>query len=348
MIRFENPEWLYLLFLVPVFVAALIFFMRKKKKMWLRFADAPLLDRLIPEYSSGKQILKYTLLILSFTFLVFAIANPQTGISIGEAERKGVDIMVCLDVSNSMKAEDAKPNRLLQSQQGISRMIDKLNTDRIGIVIFAGSSFVHLPLTGDYSIAKSFTDIVSTDMVSTQGTAIGDAINTSLNGLGQIKDKKGKTIVVITDGENHEDDAVQAAKEAKSKGIPVHVIGVGSTQGTLIPEYKNGQPAGYKKDQTGNPVLTKLNDDALKQIATAGGGKYIHTHTVGNALETLYDSFQNMEQNEYAIKSFNEYEDRFQYMLVIAMLLLVTDVFIHERKNKYINEEFLFSKKKGK
>lgn len=346
MIRFENPQWLYLLLLVPLFVLGLIFFMRKKKKMWHRFADAELLDRLIPEYSSGKQIIKYTLLILSFAFLVLAVANPQMGVSVGEAERKGVDIMVCLDVSNSMKAEDAKPNRLMQAKQGISQMISRLKTDRIGIVIFAGSSFVHLPLTGDYGIARSFTDIVSPDMVTTQGTAIGDAISTSLEGLEQAGDNKGKVIVVITDGENHEDDAVAAAKEAKSKNVPVYVVGIGSTEGTLIPEYRNGQPIGYKKDRTGNPIMTKLNDEALRQIATAGGGKYIHTNSVENALETLYDSFQNMDKNEYAVKSFDEYEDRFQYMLLIALLLLAIDVFIYERKNKYINEEFFFSKKK--
>jgi Ca-activated chloride channel family protein len=251
-----------------------------------------------------------------------------------EVRREGVDIMIALDVSNSMKAQDIKPDRLSSAKQEIGRMIDKLQNDRIGLIVFAGDSYLQVPLTADYSSAKLLVSVVDVDFVPIQGTAIGSAIEKSMKAFVE-GEKKHKVIVVITDGENHEDDAIAAAKEAASEGVVVHTIGMGSPDGAPIPVFDNGMQVGFKRDQEGNTVMTRLDEDGLEQIAAAGGGRYVRATNQQNELDAVLKDIQAMEKKEFGAKVFTEYEDRFQYFLAAGLFLLLVEFFTSERRNRW-------------
>ena len=319
---------------------------KDRKKAIKLLGDAPLIERLSPETDKRKHKRKFILLLTAFILLIIAFANPQIGSKIDKAERKGIDLMIALDISNSMLAEDIKPNRLSRAKQALSKLIEKLENDRIGIVIFAGGAYTQLPITNDYAAAKMFVDAIETDMINEQGTAIGKAIKTASEAF-NLKDKeKNKAIIVISDGENHEDDAVEQAKIANEEGIMVNTIGMGLPDGTPIPIYSNGGVIGFKKDREGNTVVTKINTEMLQQIAEAGGGEFVGANNTNSGIQQIFENLKKLEQKKYDSKVYSDYEDRFQYFTGIAVLLMILDLLIKPRRNKFFSKVNLFGEKK--
>jgi tetratricopeptide (TPR) repeat protein len=334
MIRFAHPEYLYGLLLIPLLIGLYLWSAHSRKLILRRFSNPAILQQLIPSLTRYKRGVKLFLITTAFALLIIALANPQIGTKMEKVKRQGVDILIALDVSNSMKAEDFKPNRLENAKRQISLMLDRLENDRIGLIVFAGTSYLQLPLTTDYSAARLFLSTIDTDIVPVQGTAIGSAIRLAMKSF--VKgEKKFRVIIVISDGENHEDDAIAAAKDAADDGVVVHTIGMGSPAGIPIPEYQNGVAAGFKKDSDGNVVITKLDEQALQQIASAGKGKYVQATSSQNEMETLFREVQSMEKKDFGANVFTDFEDRFQYPLGAALFLLMIDFFISERKSNW-------------
>ena len=351
MIHFEHPYLLYLLILVPVFVVVYLVVRIAQRKRLNAFADKQMFARLTPDVSHSKAVFKYTLILLGLAFLIVAIANPQVGSKLIKGERAGADVAIALDISNSMLAEDIQPNRLLRAKKTISDLISKLNNDRIAIIIFAGKSYTQLPLTSDYGAAKLFLESITTDMIEAQGTAIGDAIEKSMQTFGygdenrEWKKNKSRTIIVISDGENHEDDAVAMAEKAKSEGIVVNTIGMGLSSGVPIPQYSRGNKIGYKKDRDGNALTTKLNEKMLAEIAQAGGGVYMRAGNINTDLDEIVKEIEKLDKQNFGETMFSEYESKYRYPLVMALLCLVVELFIFERRNKIFNTTTFFGSK---
>lgn len=306
-----------------------------------KFGDIAVTRRLFKNVSRSKPYLKFVLLMLSFCSLVFAVAGPQLGTKLQEVKREGIDVVIALDVSNSMNAEDIRPSRLERSKQAIYQMIDQLQGDRIGLIVFAGQAYVQLPITTDYGAAKLFLSTIKTDMVPTQGTAIGAAIRKSLDAIGDSA-RHNSAIIVITDGENHEDDALEAAEEATKKGIIVHTIGMGSAEGSPIPVYRGQTRTGFLQDRSGSTVITRLDDAMLQQIADAGKGKYIRASNSDDGIALIMKEVHAMEKKEFASKLFTDYEDQFQYFLGLALFFLLLEFFISERRSEFIARLNLF------
>ena len=328
MIIFANSVYLWLLLLVPV-IPAVYAFMRFMRRRRIRaFGDEALVMQLMPSWSGAKGWVRIVLFTLAFLFFVLGIARPQIGAKLTERETKGAEIMICLDVSNSMLAQDYSPDRLSRAKLAISRVVDKLEGDRIGLIIFAGSSFVQLPITTDYVSAKMFLGNINTDSVPVQGTAIGDAILTAAKSF-SAQSEKSRAIIVITDGENHEDDAVDAARQAAELGIKVYTIGVGSVHGQPIP--KNGE---LMKDKDGNIVVTRLDEESLKQVAGAGGGAYVHAGNEEFGLNPIVDDIRKLEDEIYNSVVFEEYDEQYMYFFAASLLLLVIEMLIGERRHK--------------
>jgi len=345
MIRFAHQEYLVLLGLLPVFAIAFFIARRARKNALRRFGTPELLATLMPAIGKYKPLTKLSLVSLAYLFVVLGIANPQIGTKMEEVKREGVDIMIALDVSNSMRAEDLRPNRLENAKQDIARMIEKLQNDRIGLIVFGGESYLLLPLTTDYSAARLLLSTVDMDMVPVQGTAIGSAIRLAMKSFAE-GEKKHKVIIVITDGENHEDDAVSAAKDAAHEGAVIHTIGMGSPDGSPIPVYQNNVQTGFRKDGSGNTVVTKLDEQGLVQIAEAGNGRYQRASNQQNEFDAILTDIQSMEKKEFGAKIFTEYEDRFQYCLAIGLVFLIGEFFVSERKNRWIAKLNLFREPK--
>ncbi len=335
MIRFAHTEYLYLIGLLPILLVLFLWARQQRKTALKRFGEPGLLAQIIPGLGKYKQSLKFLLVAGSVLFVILGLANPQIGTKMEEVKREGVDIMIALDVSNSMKAEDLKPNRLENAKQEISRMIDKLQNDRIGLIVFGGDSYLQLPLTTDYSAARLILSTIDVDVVPVPGTAIGSAIRLAMKSFAE-GEKKHKVIVLITDGENHEDDAIAAAKDAAGEGAVIHAIGMGSPEGTPIPVYQNNVQVGFRKDAEGSTVVTKLDELGLQQIADAGDGRYLRASNQQNDLDVMLKEIQSMEKKEFGAKVFTEYEDRFQYFLGVGLLLLVMEFFVSERKNRWL------------
>jgi len=350
-LRMANLEMHELLMILcgvtVVFTLLFILTNRWKKRAIASFGDPELLAPLMPDVSKGRPILKFILLLFASWSLVIGIANPQIGSKVEEVKREGVDLMIALDLSKSMLAEDIKPNRLVRSKQAISKMIDKLKGDRIGLIVFGGEAFVQLPITTDYAAAKLFLSTIGTDIMPTPGTAIGDAISLGLRSFGDPPEdseaqQTNKAIIIITDGENHEDDAIEAAEEAADQGVTVHTIGMGLTKGGPIPIYRRGVQIGYRKDKEGKTVITKLNEIMLQQIAAAGNGIYIRANNLQTGLGILFTEINKMEKVKYGSKIFTDYEDRFQYFLALAIFFLILEFFLAEKKNKHLRNIKLF------
>jgi Ca-activated chloride channel family protein len=342
MFRFENIDYLYLLLAIPIFTGIFIISRYIRKKKLKAIADKQLLESLIPEVSAFKPLYKFILLMLAYAFGVAALANPQIGTKMEEVKREGVELMLALDVSNSMKAEDIKPNRLERAKQSILRLIDNLVSDKIGVIVFAGDAFLQLPLTTDYSAAKLMISTVETDMIGTQGTAIGSAIELATDSFSE-DEEVNKALIIITDGENHEDDALGAAEDATDKNIIIHTIGMGSLEGSPIPVYRNGREVGYVKDREGNTVVSKLNAGMLQQIAAQGDGRFIRSSTADPDLTALLEELSGLDKKEFESKMFTEYEDRFQYFLAAALFFLLLEILIANRRNKYIAKLISFA-----
>ncbi|TCC94641.1 vWA domain-containing protein [Pedobacter hiemivivus] len=341
MLRFEHIEFLWGLAAVPLFILIFLWVRRWKRKALLAFGDPHTVRRMMPEVSLSRPGLKFVLYILAYASLVVGIANPQIGTKMEEAKKDGADLMILLDVSNSMLAGDLAPNRLENAKRAISQLIDNLHNDRIGIIIFAGEAYVQLPITTDYSAAKLFLNNITTDIVPTQGTAIGAAIDMGMKSFNFVNGTS-KAMILMTDGENHEDDAVSAAKSASAKDVAIHVIGVGSAEGAPVPIYKNGRPVGFHTDETGKTVVTKLNEAMCKEISEAGNGVYVRASNANSGLNIVMDQVNKMEKKTYDSKSFKNYEDRFQFFLGLSVLLLLLEFFISNRRNLKLTELNLF------
>ncbi|MBT28462.1 MAG: hypothetical protein CMO01_02295 [Thalassobius sp.] len=341
MFRFENQEFLYALFLLPVMLVFFWFSGRKRKKALKRMGEMEVIQGLMPELSFTRPIIKNAFLILAFIFLVFAMANPQIGSKLETVKRKGVEIMIAIDVSNSMLAEDIKPNRLERARRAISQLVKKLHNDKIGLVVFAGDAYIQLPITTDYAAARMFLQSVNTKIVPVQGTAIGKAIELSMGSFTSDQ-TKNKALIIITDGENHEDDAITMASKAAEEGIIVHTIGMGLPQGGPIPVYNQYGQKDYRKDNAGNIVVTKLNENMLQQVAAAGSGLYVRANNAETGLDMLYDKINEMDKEEFESKVFADYEDRFQPLVLLAIVCLLIEFIILPRKNKILNKINLF------
>lgn len=340
MIRLEHIEFLYALLLIPAFIVIYILMAYWRKRAIKRFGDEELILKLMPKVSVARMNMRFVIFLLAFTSLIIAIANPQIGSKVEKAKRKGIDLIIALDVSNSMLAQDIKPNRLSASKQAISKLIDKLRGDRIGIIVFAGHAYTQLPITTDYAAAKMFLNTVSPDMLPMQGTAIGEAVNLGTKSFGE--SEHNKAIVIITDGENHEGDALKAVDEAVEQGIKVYTIGMGLPEGGPIPVYENGVIKDYKKDKDERIITTKLNEPMLQQIAAAGQGTYVRANNSQAGLNKIFKEIDQLEESEFEAKTFSDYEDRFQYFLALTILLLLIEFIIVERKSKWADRIKLF------
>jgi len=343
MIRFENIMYLYALLMVPVFIILYLMFILWKNKALKRFGDLKVTLRLMPYMSKQRRAAKFILLMTAYVFLVIGLANPQVGSQLEKVQRKGVDLMVALDVSNSMLAQDIRPDRLTRAKQAISRLVDKLSGDRIGIIVFAGKAYTQLPITSDYAAAKMFLSTISTQIVPVQGTAIGEAIQLASDSFKD--DTHSKVIIIITDGENHEGDALESATAAATKGINIYTIGMGLPEGSPIPEYNQyKQITGYKKDRNGTTVMSKLNETMLQQIASAGNGIFVMANNKNDGLEKILDEINNLEKTEFESKMFSDYEDRFQYFIGFAILFMILEFFLLEKKSKWAGKIKLFTR----
>lgn len=343
MIRLENPQFLYLWILIPLFYLLHYFYIKAKKKKLAQFADTKTQQTIIPDLSIGKQYLKFTLWNLSFFFLVLALANPQKGTSIEKKERTGTDLMVCLDVSNSMLAEDLKPNRISRAKQALTQLVNQLEGDRVGIVVFAGTSFVHLPITSDYTAAKTFIDVIDTKLIETQGTAIAECLEKAFSSFeNQEQTKRSRSIILISDGEDNEEGALDVTKDIAKDGVVINTIGLGQTEGTPIPVYDRHGQSQYKKDANGNIVLTKLNETLLKNIAKEGNGVYIRANNTSIGLDNILARINKMEKNEYEAIAYKNYDSKFYIFACIALFFLLLEWIVFEKKNKYINRKLFF------
>lgn len=327
MLIFASYKFLWLLLLVPVIPAVYGILKGLRRRRFRRFGDEELVRSLMPHYSSAKGWVRIILFTLAFAFFAVGLARPQIGAKLSERQTKGAEIMICLDVSNSMLAEDYSPNRLERAKMAISAIVDKLRDDRIGLIIFAGTSFVQLPVTTDYVSAKMFLSSIDAGSIPVQGTAIGDAIHTAVKSF-SAQSEKSRVIILITDGENHEDDAVAAAREAADAGIRIYTIGVGSPAGQPIPV--DGQ---LLTDKDGNIVVSRLDEGTLRKIASAGGGAYIRAGNDEFGLNPIISDIRQMEGEEFSSVVFEEYDEQYMYFFAIALLLFAAEMLVGERKH---------------
>lgn len=342
MFKFENEFYLYGLALLPILI--FFYWMTKhwRKKAIQRFGESALVSRLIPDFSSRKHQTKFILYLLVFVFITIGLANPQVGTKLERVKRKGIDVFIALDVSKSMLAEDIKPNRLERSLQLVSKMIDTMTDDRVGIIVFAGNAYLQMPLTIDYTAAKLFLKTINTDIVPTQGTAIGEAIELALNAYDE-EQKKHKALIIISDGENHEEGAIEMAERAIDEGAQVYTLGIGSEAGGPIPVYVRGRKTGHKQDKQGNMVVSKLDEAMLKEIAEKTRGEYVRIKGASSEVADVLALLDNIEKKDFEDRVFTDYADQFQYFIAIALLLLTTEFFISERKSGWFRGWSLFN-----
>jgi tetratricopeptide (TPR) repeat protein len=335
MLRFAHPEYLWLLGAVPVIAFALFIADQWKRRLLTQFISRSLLSQLVPDASGPKRLVKQTLVLLAVALLILALANPQVGTRLEEVKRKGIDVFVALDVSLSMKAEDIRPSRLEKAKRDVSSLLRKLKGDRVGLIVFAGDAFVQFPLTADYSAADLFINAVDVDAVPTPGTMIGVAIEKALESFRKDLPTQ-KAIIVVSDGENTEGDISGAIKKAKDAGVRVYAVGMGTPDGAPIPLYNGGQRTDYKRDRSGNIVVTKLDQTALQQIASATGGEYRRATSGGNEIDDVYNDLSGLEKTEMGSLQVTGYQDQFHYPLAAAIFVLVLEHLLSERKGKFI------------
>jgi Ca-activated chloride channel family protein len=327
--RFENPEYLYLLFLIPLLIGFYFYFLSKKKKDLAQLADSELQKELMPNYSIVRAHCKFALILLALLLCFITLAKPQIGGKTA-TKRQGVELVVALDVSNSMLVKDVLPSRLENAKHLISKLTEDKNVGKIGLIVFAGDAYVQLPVTTDFSAVKMLLPGLSPALISAQGTAIGTAIDKSVQLLSKQKDNKSaKLILLITDGENHEDDAVESAKKANKEDCMVSVLGIGRSSGTPIPDMETG---GYKKDKSGETILSKLNEEMCKNIAKAGGGSYIHADNTSTAQKQIQQQIDDIVSGNGETTVYSEYTDIFAWITALALILLIVEFFIFERK----------------
>lgn len=333
MFRFANPEYLYGLYLLPLIIAAFWYLTRNKYRLLDKFADKKMQSVLLPVYSKIKEITRFGIVVLALVCLIFAAADPQVGTKIENVKETGIDIYILLDVSLSMQAQDIKPSRLDKAKMEISNLIQRLRGDRIGLIVFAGEPFVQFPLTSDYSAANLFLSAADVSTVPDQGTAIAAAVNLATKSF-DYSSKTERVMVIFTDGEDHEGNLQDAIDKAKENDIKVYTIGLGSPDGVPIPVYNSqGQQTGFKTDTKGNVVLTKLDESALKDIASGTGGQYLRGANDRDELDIIYNDLSKIKKTEFGEKKVTDYEDRFYYFLAPGILLLLIEFFMSERKS---------------
>jgi Ca-activated chloride channel family protein len=330
--RFAQVETLFALFAIPVLVAFMLWARNSRQRARDRFAQPSKLAVLAQSYSRAGRVTKFVFLLLAFVFLIFAAAQPQWGTHAVMLKREGLDIMIILDTSTSMEAEDMKPSRLEKAKQEIRGIVERLAGDRIGLVLFAGQSFMHCPLTLDYSAFNIFMDVVSTDIIPIQGTAIGNAIEVALSGFDQ-KQRKYKAAILLTDGEDHDTKPIEAAELAKDQGVKIFTIGIGSLRGEPIPiKNRRGDILGYKKDEDGSVVMTRLDETTLQRVADITGGTYYRATAGEIELDRIYDEILGMEKKELEGKLMTQYEDRFQYPLAAGIFFLILEFVVTDKR----------------
>ena len=338
--RFANPEYLYLLLLLPFMIAIFIINEFRKRNSLKKLGETNLINRLIPEISGTRPVVKFLFQLLALSAAVIMLARPQFGSRIEEVKKQGVEVIIALDVSNSMLAEDIQPNRLTRAKQAISRLVDNLENDKIGLIVFAGDAYTQIPVTTDYVSAKMFLSTINPEMVPKQGTAIGAAIDLASRSFTP-GEGKSKALIIITDGENHEDDPVSAAGEATKTGIVIHTIGIGSAEGVPVPVTTGGR-RDYLKDADGATVITKLDEEILKKIAMSAGGNYIRASNSNIGLDEIFNDIRKMKTEELESTMYTEYNDQFQIFAAISILFLLLDILIMDRKNRKLQEVKLF------
>ncbi len=338
--RFANPDFIYLLLLLPLLIVLFIINEIRKKRSLKRLGNLDLVRTLLPEMSTTRPLIKFVLQLVAITAGIIIMSRPQFGSKIEDIKKEGVEVIIALDVSNSMLAEDIQPDRLTRAKQAISRLVDNLDNDKIGLIVFAGDAYTQIPVTTDYISAKMFLSSISPEMVPKQGTSIGAAINLGIRSFSP-GEGKSKALIIITDGENHEDEPVKNAEEASKAGIVIHTIGIGSTDGVPVPLIVNGKKD-FLKDRDGNTVITKLDEEILKKIAVSTNGSYVRASNSNIGLDKIYSEVQNMKKQELESTMYTEYNDQFQIFTVVALLLLLADFIIMERKNRRLAHIRLF------
>ena len=342
MFRFADPIYLYLLAVIPVLALIRFLTYRNQKKRLRKFGDPKLLRSLMPDVSRFRPAVKFWMLQAALALLIVMLARPQFGTKISNEQRVGIETIIAMDISNSMLAEDIVPSRLDRSKMMVENLVDHFTNDKIGLIVFAGDAFVQLPITSDYVSAKMFLSSIDPSMMATQGTDIARAIDMASHSFTQ-EEGIGKAIIVITDGEDHEGGALEAAEAAKKAGMRVYVLGVGSTQGAPIPIPGTGD---YMKDNTGNTVMSALNEDMCRQVAQAGGGAYIHVENNSAAQDQLDNELNKLSKKETTSTVYSEFDEQFQAVAILALLLLILEICIYDRRNPLLKRLSLFGSKK--
>ncbi|NMH88875.1 vWA domain-containing protein [Flavivirga algicola] len=342
MYQLEEKIWFWALGIIPVIILFFLVLQFWKYKAQSKFADKKLLKKLSPNTSLFKSILKISVLSLAFACLAIALVNPKIGTKLETVKREGVDIVFAVDVSKSMLAEDIAPNRLEKSKQLVTQIINNLASDRIGIIAYAGKAFPQLPITTDYASAKMFLQSMNTDMLSSQGTAINEAIKLAKTYFDD-EEQTNRVLVIISDGEDHSEEAAAIAEEANEEGIRIFTIGVGDIKGGPIPEKRNGIVLNYKKDNQGETVITRLNEETLKAIAEEANGAYINGKNTNDVVENIRSILNSMDKTEFEAKQFADFKDQFQWFLGFGIFFLLLDVFLLERKTAWLKKLNLFN-----
>jgi Ca-activated chloride channel family protein len=345
MFNFEHNEYLLILSILPVLLGLYLLYHLRRNMGIRKVGNPELIATLMPDYSKFRNNLKFILLLLAVMLIIIAVAGPRFGSKLSEVKHEGIDIIIALDVSNSMLAEDIKPNRLERAKQELSRLLDRLENDRIGLIVFAGDAYTQIPITNDYLSAKMFLSGITTEMVSRQGTAIGPAIELALRSFNP-QSKAGRAIVIISDGEDHEGDVTGACKKAADKGIKIFTIGMGMGQGVRIPANNGPNNRDFRRDRDGNFVVTKLNEQMLMEIASAGGGKYYRASMPDMGLNSMLALLNKLNKVETESRVYTEFEEQFPGVIWLALGLLLLELVILERKNKWLKNIHLFDKLK--
>ncbi len=340
MFRFENIDYLNFLAIIPILIVVFIVVGYFRKKAIRQFGDWALVQQLIPQVSKYKHTLKFILLLFCLVFAIIALSNPQWGMKKEKVKRKSIDVFIALDISQSMLAQDISPSRLERAKNFCQSLINGLKGERMGVIIFAGNAYLQMPLTTDYAAAQLFLRSANTNQAPTQGTAISEAIDLAEKSFEE-DNKHHKALIIITDGENHDQETLERTKKAKENGLMVFTVGVGTAGGGYIPMYYAGQP-GFKTDESGNPVKTKLNEQMLADIAEAGNGVYYNLVDGEKVINALKDRIENIEKREFEQRSFTEFESYFQYFLAIGLLFLIIEFIISYRKNRWIGDKDIF------
>lgn len=340
MLRFEDPIYLWMLLIIPILVLVRFIVWQKRKRNLRKFGEPSLLKEMMPDVSKYRLTIKFSLLLSAITILIFMIARPQVGSKISHEKREGIEVLIALDISNSMLAQDVIPSRLEKSKLLIEDLVDHFTNDKVGLVVFAGDAFVQLPITNDYVSAKMFLQNINPSLITTQGTDLARAISLSQSCFTQ-REHIGRAIIVITDGEDHEGGALEAAREAYKKGINVFILGVGTSKGAPIPDGNGGS----LKDNSGQTVLSALNEQMCQQVAKAGNGVYIHVDNTSDAQERLNKELSKLQSGISDTVVYSEYNEQFQIFGIILLLLLIVETILLESRNPLFKKINLFRDK---